>query len=154
MNTHRRLFVSLVILCSLSVGAYSGISVSSNGCATISDFSRFLPYDTIPQPDIKFEESVFDFGEISRTKKTKRTHSFVFENTGKANLIILHAASGCGCTVPKFTKEPVKPGEKGKIDVTFNAKDRPLGSFAKSVTIYINSVKAYVRIFIKGVVVE
>lgn len=113
-----------------------------------------LPSDTVPQPDIRFEESVFDFGQISRTKKPKRTHSFVFENTGNSNLVILHAASGCGCTVPKFTKAPVKPGAKGKVDVTFNAKDRPLGNFAKSVTIYINSARSYVRIFIKGVVVE
>jgi len=151
MQFFRRFFFSLMILGSLSVLAYSGLYAGNNGLCYISAYSAV--FDN-PQPDIRFEETTFNFGEISRSHKTKRTHAFVFENVGDADLQVLHVASGCGCTVPKYSKSAVKPGKKGKIEVTFDAKGRQLGNFTKSVTVYFNSVKSYVRIFVKGKVVE
>ena len=148
---NKRIIILVLFVSSLALMPYTAKAAGNDG---IGIDNNVTIADTLPQPDIRFEEYVFDFGDISRSRNTKRTHAFVFENNGNANLIILHAASGCGCTVPKYTKDPVKPGKKGKIDVTFNAKDRQLGSFTKSVTVYFNSVKSYVRIFIKGKVVE
>lgn len=110
--------------------------------------------DTLRQADIRFDEPRFSFGNISQSKGPKQTHSFWFENTGKAPLFILEAISGCGCTVPKYTKDAVAPGERGKVDVTFDATDRQLGHFVKSVTVYINSVHSYTRLFIEGTIVE
>ncbi len=143
--------VVILLFCFSELTAYSENVYGNHRSNT---FNAYMPTDSIPQPDIHFEESVFDFGKISRSKHTKRTHSFVFENTGNAKLFVLHATSGCGCTIPKYTKDPVQPGKKGKVDVTFDAKGRPLGNFSKSVTVYINSVHSYVRIFVKGTVVE
>src|SRR6187402_1557444 len=63
----------------------------------------------IDQPEMTFEEEVFDFGKIIQGEKV--THAFTFKNTGKKSLIISSASGSCGCTVPEWPKEPVKPGD-------------------------------------------
>ena len=99
---------------------------------------------------IAFEESEHDFGTFSAEKDSLQTHVFTFKNTGDKDLIILHAASGCGCTRPIYTKTPVKPGATGTITVTYNGKGQIPGYFRKSVTVYSNDPRSYVRIFIRG----
>ena len=76
--------------------------------------------------------------------------SFAFKNTGTAPLIIHQAFASCGCTVPTYTKEPIKPGEKGSIDVTYNGKDKFPGHFQKSITVRTNAVNEVVRLTIEG----
>jgi len=70
---------------------------------------------------IKFDESEFDFGEI--TKGSAVTHEFAFTNTGTKPLIISEVIASCGCTTPDFTKSPVLPGKKGSVTVTFDSSE-------------------------------
>ena len=76
--------------------------------------------------------------------------SFAFTNTGTAPLIIHQAFASCGCTVPTYTKEPIKPGERGSIDVTYNGKDKFPGHFQKNITVRTNAVNEVVRLTIEG----
>ena len=99
---------------------------------------------------ITFEEQTYDFGGFSQAKEPVHKHTFEFTNTGNKNLYVLQAVSGCGCTTPKYTKDPVKPGETGKIVVRFDAKGQRFGSFRKSITVYTNDPRSYTRLFIKG----
>ena len=110
--------------------------------------------DSVAAPLMVFEQPVFDLGSISRSHDSVRTHVFRFKNMGNADLVILHAASGCGCTIPKYSKDPVKPGEWGEVEVTFNAEMRPQGQTAKSVTLYYNGTTNYTRIYINAVIVD
>lgn len=71
-----------------------------------------------------------------------------------ADLHILQVASGCGCTTPKYTKKPIKPGKKGSIKVEYDATGRRPGYYRKSVTVYSNDPSSYVRLFIEGIMVE
>ena len=100
---------------------------------------------------ITFDEQTFDFGEFSISKSLEHEHTFEFTNTGGSDLYILQAVSGCGCTTPVYTKVPVKPGEKGRVVVKYNAKGQNPGPFRKSVTIYTNDPRSYTRLFVKGV---
>ncbi|MCP2597244.1 DUF1573 domain-containing protein, partial [Candidatus Aminicenantes bacterium AC-335-G13] len=50
------------------------------------------------------------------------THVFEFENKGDAELIIKKVETSCGCTAVLLSKNRLKPGEKGKIKVTFNSR--------------------------------
>ena len=62
-----------------------------------------------PSTTIKFNELQYDFGDVKQGKNV--SHSFVFQNTGNQPLIIKSAKGSCGCTVPKYSKKPIAPGQ-------------------------------------------
>lgn len=76
-----------------------------------------------------------DFGKIEYGKPVE--HVFVFKNTGNAPLLILDAATSCGCTTPQWTKEPVAPGAKGEVKVRYNGSG--YGKVKKSITLTTNT---------------
>jgi len=101
-------------------------------------------------PEIKFEEEVFDFGKITQGERV--SHSFAFKNTGKKNLIISGASGSCGCTVPEWPKEPIKPGTEGKINVVFNSEGKS-GLQEKTVTVVTNCEPATRIVKIKAEII-
>lgn len=100
---------------------------------------------------ISFNESVYDFGQIS-LKKEKVSHEFTFTNSGEKNLVITDARADCGCTRPEYSEAPVAPGKSGTVKVTFAPAAK--GHFSKKVTITTNGNPRKVRLLIKGEVVE
>ena len=90
-----------------------------------------------------------NFGKFSKNDPIVKC-SFKFKNTGTAPLVIHQAFASCGCTVPTFTKEPIKPGESGVIDVTYNGTDKFPGHFQKTVTVRSNAVSEVTRLIIEG----
>ena len=99
--------------------------------------------------EIKFDTLRHNFGKFSKNDPIVKC-SFRFTNTGTAPLVIHQAFASCGCTVPTFTKEPIKPGEKGNIDVTYNGTDKFPGRFQKTITIRSNAISEVVRLIIEG----
>ena len=99
--------------------------------------------------EISFDTLRYDFGKFSKNDPLVRC-SFPFTNTGTAPLIIHQAFASCGCTIPTYTKEPIKPGEKGNIDVTYDGTDKFPGHFQKTITIRSNAVNEVVRLTIEG----
>ena len=104
---------------------------------------------TEKKAEIKFEVSKIDLGTFSE-KDGEQHCSFVFTNEGNAPLVINQAFASCGCTVPTYTKDAVKPGEQGKIDVTYNGKGKFPGHFSKTITIRSNARTEIVRLTIEG----
>ena len=102
---------------------------------------------------IKFDKLTHDFGTFSESNP-KVTCSFTFTNVGEEPLIINQAIASCGCTVPEYTKEPVKPGEKGEIKVTYNGAGKFPGHFKKSITIRTNGAVEMTRLYIEGDMTE
>lgn len=105
--------------------------------------------------EIQFEKTAINFGKFPSSQPEQKC-SFVFKNIGTAPLIINQAFASCGCTVPTFTKAPIKPGETGVIEVTYNGQDRMPGAFKKTITIRSNSAakKDIVRLTIEGEMTE
>ena len=101
------------------------------------------------EAEIKFDKTSHDFG-IFTESNSKVTCTFTFTNTGNMLLVIHQAIASCGCTVPEYPKEPIKPGESGKIVVTYNGEGRFPGHFRKSITIRSNAKQEIVRLFIEG----
>jgi hypothetical protein len=99
--------------------------------------------------EMKFEHTRHNFG-VFAVDTAIVTHEFVFTNVGKAPLIIHQANASCGCTIPEYTLEPIKPGEKGKITVTYNGKGRRPGVFRKSITVHNNGKQTPLRLYIEG----
>ena len=71
-------------------------------------------------PVIQFEKTEHDFGKILQGEQV--SYTFKFKNVGDAPLLITSIEKTCGCTSPEFTRTPVKPGDDGKITITYDSK--------------------------------
>ncbi len=98
--------------------------------------------------EITFEMETHDYGTIDFGGDG--TYSFKFTNTGKEPLVITDAKGSCGCTVPKWPKEPILKGQSNFINVSYDTK-RP-GPFTKTVTVTSNAKSVTKVLTIKGVV--
>lgn len=103
--------------------------------------------------EMKFEKTTHNFGVFAQDTAVV-TYDFVFTNVGKAPLIIHQASASCGCTVPEYTLEPIMPGSKGKISVTYNGKGKHPGVFLKSITIHNNGKQSPVLLYIEGEMID
>lgn len=103
------------------------------------------------QPNATFKEMVYDFGTIKESKGQVK-HTFEFTNTGNTPLLVLDAVASCGCTRPSYTAKPVKPGKKGKIEVTFSPAGRA-GTFRKTIKVKNNSPEKVISLVITGTII-
>lgn len=87
-------------------------------------------------PAITFEEVEHDFGRILEGESV--SYSFKFTNTGKTDLIIAEVSTSCGCTVPTYSKTPIRPGEAGLVKVAFNSQGKR-GFQTKNVLVVANT---------------
>lgn len=131
-----------LVLSITAIIAMTTLSVAQNAAPAAK------PADANPNAaDFKFEKEVHDFGNVK--EGTQAEYTFKFTNTGKEPLVITNVQASCGCTTPKWTKEPVKPGESGTVTAIYNSKGRP-GTFNKAVTINSNAKTPQKVLFIKG----
>ncbi len=107
------------------------------------------PIDTINVAKMDFEEYEYDFGVVLEGRIVE--HDYKFKNTGKVPLLITDARSTCGCTVPKYPKKPIAPGDSGVISVAFNSSKKP-NNQSKPITITANTYPAQTKLIIKGYV--
>ena len=104
---------------------------------------------SINTPQITINSPVFDFGEVNEGEKLE--HTFLIKNTGEANLVISSAKTSCGCTVPKFPKDPILPNQQAEVIVVFNTKGK-FGKQNKTITLLTNTVPRAKVLTIKGYV--
>lgn len=132
---------SLVMTVSCKENASSKVEASNIEVASTRDAaSGKIPVMT-------FDEKEFDFGTINEGDKVE--HIFTFTNTGEADLVIVDAKGSCGCTVPVFKKDPIKPGEKSEMKVSFDSHGKP-GAQQKSVNITANTASGNELLTIKA----
>lgn len=105
------------------------------------------------QAEIKFEKTTHNFGTFSENAPAQKC-VFKFTNVGDKPLVINQAVASCGCTVPAYTKAPIKPGETGEINVTYNGAGRFPGHFKKTITVRSNGQTEMVRLYIEGDMTE
>ena len=101
------------------------------------------------EAEITFEKTTHNFGSFPESSP-KVTCVFKFKNSGDGPLVIHQAIASCGCTVPQYPKEPIKPGESGQITVTYNGAGKFPGHFKKSITIRTNGKNEMTRLYIEG----
>jgi uncharacterized protein DUF1573 len=112
-------------------------------------------------PRLTIVEPVKEYGEVAKGDKLE--WAFVIKNTGSADLQVIAARPGCGCTVADFDKV-VKPGQTGKVTAHVDTTNFT-GPIAKTVTLETNDptspsstltihavVKPYVEAFPAGFV--
>jgi len=87
-------------------------------------------------PNEEFDKVEYDFGMIEANAKVET--EFIVKNVGEADLLISSATATCGCTVPDYPKQPLKPGESAPIKVTFDPAGKS-GMQSKTVTLTTNT---------------
>lgn len=102
-------------------------------------------------PKVEFDEPTFDFGTVQSGEIVK--HTYTFKNTGQGQLVIQNATASCGCTVPKFSRNPIPPGSKGEIIVEFNSENRS-GSQSKTITVLANTTPSNIELTLTGTVLH
>ena len=91
-----------------------------------------------PTTSIQFKNEVHDFGNVD--VETENSYAFEFTNTGTEPLTITNARGSCGCTVPDWPKQPIKPNETATIDVIFRPSKGQAGvAQEKTVTVEANT---------------
>ena len=113
----------------------------------------------LAQPEIKFENTTYDFGKI-KEEGGKVTGKFIFTNVGNQPLELTNVRPGCGCTAANYTIGAIAPGEQGYIEATYNPYNRP-GAFNKNIRVTTNEPRFTENekatphmIFIKGEVIK
>ncbi|MFC5044072.1 DUF1573 domain-containing protein [Aquimarina hainanensis] len=104
---------------------------------------------TVSAPVMSFSETNYDFGTITEGEIVE--HTFTFTNTGNAPLVITNAKGSCGCTVSKWSRDPIAPGATGSMLVAFNSNGKP-NLQNKQVTITANTKKGKEILKIKAMV--
>ena len=92
-----------------------------------------------PVTTVALSEANFDFGKIKKGDQVE--HVYEITNTGENPLIISQVKPGCGCTAPNYTKDPILPGQKGKITLKFDSASFD-GLVNKSAEVFANVEKA------------
>ena len=88
-------------------------------------------------PKLKVASPIHNFGSVTQGAKVE--HTFSFTNDGNADLHIQRVVPSCGCTASTASKDIIKPGEEGTIEVTFDTTGFN-GSKTKSVRVYTNDI--------------
>ena len=83
---------------------------------------------------VVFDKLTHDFGAVMKSDEAQE-YSFEFTNNGRRPVIIQKVATSCGCTGSGWTKEPVAPGKKGYVKVTY--RPSRVTAFNQSVTVNI-----------------
>ena len=138
------------------------MSLGMSSCSETVDNGAFSP-DLVNNPatasseksevglaKMVFESTEEDFGTIVQGESIVKMYRFT--NEGEVDLIISSANGSCGCTIPKWPKRPVKPGQSADIEVVFNSQGKK-GKQIKKVYITANTYPVNNVIVLKGEVV-
>jgi Protein of unknown function (DUF1573). len=107
--------------------------------ATIEeDYSKMTPAEMAAMPTIKFDRTIYDFGEVVEGKTVM--YEYTFSNLGKKDLIIRKIGTSCGCTTGAPSGTIIKPGESGSIKVSFGTSGYS-NRQGKTITVITNDPK-------------
>lgn len=101
-------------------------------CSNLTSVSR---KDNASQPNILFEEPVYDFGIAGPDQKI--THTFNFTNTGSLPLKIEKVGTSCACAAALLSAREIPPGSQGAVRAVFEPR-RYKDKQEEIITVYSN----------------
>ncbi len=144
MNRHISIFSLLLLATFLMAGCSDSSQGSKSSETTSANHSNATPV-------AEFQKTTHDFGKIITGERV--AYAFRFQNSGNSPLIITGIRSGCGCTVGDYPKDPIKPGEEGRVSVVFNSAGRR-GFQSESVRVLTNAEESVVTLRITAEVLD
>jgi hypothetical protein len=116
----------------------------------------FLTLNAVAQPSainlspsarFEFLKTIYDFGDVVEGKVVD--YSFKFTNAGTEPILISNVVTSCGCTITKFSREPIAPGKSSEITVTFKTAGR-IGKQSKNIIVLSNAINPQEKIMLTG----
>lgn len=147
----------VILLCAIVAGTALGAA------AAFRSSESELPIDivatgpgaaaaAIPLPRVGVDAVTHEFGTMQRG--TKKSHSFIFTNTGDAPLKLAVGATSCKCTLGEVGDRPLKPGESTPVKLEWVAKILP-GPFRQTAKVNTNDpLRAVVELSVSGEVTD
>lgn len=102
-----------------------------------------------PERGISFDTQKVNIGVVYPDSAV-RSFDLTFTNTGRQDLRILDLKTDCDCTTGKYSSDPVRSGEKGKVTITVDLRRFFPQPIEKKVAIYSDATKKPVMIDIVG----
>ena len=146
--------ISILLIFVIALGAFTACN-NSNATEKVKKENL----DSAKERDVKikegaasisFDKTEYDFGTVDEGEVVKVTYKVT--NTGKTDLVITNAQPSCGCTVPVWPKEPIKPGETADLKVEFNTAGKP-NKQMKTITLTTNTAVGREVVKLSGSVV-
>lgn len=141
------------IILALITVALIGVSCKKSATSKVKDQNvevakeRDLKSENLPV--IGFDKVAYDFGTIDEGDSIETT--FLITNNGKSDLLISNARATCGCTIPTWPKEAIKPGESSPMQVKFNSRGKR-NKISKTITLTTNTALGKETVKITGFV--
>ncbi|HEY9676880.1 MAG TPA: DUF1573 domain-containing protein [Drouetiella sp.] len=140
-NSDMRRSASLLALLAVSLTVALALVAKNSAAADGND-----------KPIIQFDSQVFDFGTVDEGARVN--HTFKVSNKGTGLLKIQEAYASCGCTIPKFAKKTLEPGETTNLFVTVDTSMKQNG-ITKTVNVSSNDparpvVQLGLKMFVKN----
>lgn len=109
-----------------------------NVSTAFSQTNKTTKGKTLPKKGVHmtFDKETILLGKMK--KGDKRTFDYHFTNTG-TETIDIEIVSGCDCTTLDWTRKPIKPGERGTINVIFDSKEKEVTEKSVDVDIYLKN---------------
>ncbi len=104
-------------------------------------------------PKLKFSEGITDLGIIFTDELEVIKMEIPFSNTGDKPLVLTNARGCCGTRIIEWTREPINPGEEGKITIQFRPAPRP-HRISRTVSVLSNDSSGQAVFRIRGEVKE
>ena len=124
-------YIILILISAISLAAYAQEKIGNN---------------------LEIDKNIHDFGDVL-IENGPVSCTFTVKNIGQTPAVIYNVVSSCGCTDVKWTREPLRPGDSGKISVTYTNDEGPY-AFDKTLTVYFSDVKKPYILKVRGVAHE
>ena len=96
------------------------------------------------------EDLIYQLGKL--TLNDRRELKLIIKNRTQTPIMINEVRRFCGCTIPHFDSEPIKPNESGEVEITYVADH--FGIFSKSLKVYLSTQRKPFQLLFKGEVVK
>lgn len=103
-----------------------------------------------PSPQIEFESSVCNFGNIKEVDG-EATAVFKFKNTSNSPYIIKYISISCGCTKAEYKRAPIMPNETSELKVRYNPEGRS-GAFSSKLYMVDGAGKYANELELRGII--
>lgn len=114
-------------------------------------FIIYIPiYTCYSQANITFINEVVNVDTIFEGINSPL--KYIFKNSGDSSLLISSVRSSCGCTIPKYERKEIAPGQYDTIYATYNSVGH-LGKIDKPIIVESNASNGTKTLKVTGLVI-